>query len=89
MPHDIHVELKLSDQCGAGLKEKIGFAKIVMALLRLHASPHFGFPVISNVPIEEAVTHSKKHYFVPVEPLPPFFSVSQEVRRTLSRVHFD
>ena len=88
MPHDIHVELKLSNECGAGLKEKIEFAKTVMALLRLHASPHFALPVIANVPIEEAAAHSKKHHFLAVEPLPPFFSVSTEVRKTLSRDHF-
>src|SRR4030095_4754567 len=88
-PHDIHVELKLSGECGTGLKEKIEFAKVVMALLRLHASPHFALPVISNVPIEEAAAHSEKHHFVPVEPLPPFFSITEQVRKTLSRIHFD
>jgi hypothetical protein len=87
-PHDIHIELRLPNECGAKLDEKVKFAKTVVALLRLHASPQFGLPIISNVPIEEAAAHSKKHHFLPVEPAPPFFSVRLKGREILSKVHF-
>src|SRR5260370_10867225 len=87
-PHDIYVELKLSNECGETFERKIKFARTVMALLRLHASPHFALPIISNVPIEEAAAHSKQHHFLPFEPQPPFFSVSPEIRKTLSKSHF-
>jgi hypothetical protein len=87
-PQDIYVELRLPNRCGVTLKEKVDFARVALALLRLHASPSFGLPIISNVPIEEAAAHSKKQHFLPVEHGPPFFSIALKERAVLSRGHF-
>jgi hypothetical protein len=86
--HDIYIELKLTEACGTKLEEKLALAKLVTALLRLHASPHLVLAVISNVPIEEGTTYSKKRHFLPVEAMPPRLAFAEQDRKKLSITHF-
>jgi Apea-like HEPN len=85
--HDIHIELKLTEVCGAKFEEKLAYAKLITALLRLHASPHFSLVVISNVPIEEGTTYSDKPHFYPVEAIGARILVAED-RKKLSSGHF-
>jgi hypothetical protein len=77
-PLDIHAEVTLTNECGASLADKLGFLKTLTALTRLYVSPLVAVPIISNVPIDEAATHSDQR----------FFSVNVQDRAILSHDHF-